>query len=153
MPRSKHRRKRPKAPQTHRPPPEWLDLPAIDPDLDPDFAAALAQAEEELAAELAADESGELDPDLGDLDDDAFDAAAAPLIEAVENQVRANGPPEVAAALARLMAEGHERDDAIGLIGAVLMFELNEVMRSEREFDSARYVRNLANLPALPDFD
>jgi len=26
-------------------------------------------------------------------------------------------------------------------------------MQSEREFDAARYARNLANLPALPDFD
>jgi len=155
MPRSKHRRKRPKAPPTHRPSPEWLDLPEIDPALDPDFAAALAQAEEELAAEIAAaDEDGDLGPYLGDPDDDdAFDAFAGRLLEAVENQVRANDPPEVAATLARLAAAGHDRDEAMAMIGAVLMFELNEVMQSEREFDSARYARRLADLPALPDLD
>lgn len=152
MPRSKHRRKRPKAPSPRRPSPEWLDLREIGSAPDPDLAAALAQAEAELAADLAAD-GDELGPYLGDPDEDRdFDAVAGSLLTAVEAQVRANDPPEVAATLARLVAAGHVRDQAIAMIGAVLVFELNQVMLSEREFDAARYAGRLAALPQLPDF-
>lgn len=165
MPKSKHRRKgknRPRAALLSGPTFEDPEFAALfadtdsgaafdESDDDPEMAAALAQAEEELAAEIAAaDEDGY----LGDPEDEAeFDAAIAPLIEAVENQLRANDPPEVAATLARLLAAGHGRDEAVALIGAVLMVELNEIMRSERVFDAISYARNLANLPALPDLD
>ena len=168
MPKSKHRRKgrnRPRSAQAPAssvdPEPSGLfaaaesDSALDDPADDPEMAAALALAEAELADELAAaDDDGELGPYLGDPDEDGdFAAVAGPLLEAVENQLRANDPPEVAATLARLVAAGHARDEAVALIGAVLIFELNEVMRSEREFDAIRYARNLANLPALPDLD
>lgn len=164
MPRSKHRRKRAKASDARRPPrgepgadaSHELPEAASEIALDPEFEAALAQAEEELAADLAAAEAGErgpyLDPDDED-DDEQFDAAIAPLLQAVEEQVRTNEPPEVAATLARLQSAGHDRDEAISLIGAVLMFELNEVMRHDREFDPARYAARLAALPRLPDLD
>jgi hypothetical protein len=59
----------------------------------------------------------------------------------------------VAATLGRLVASGHDRDEAISLIGAVLMFELNEVMQNDRAFDPARYAARLAALPRLPDLD
>jgi hypothetical protein len=159
MPRSKHRRKRAKASDARRPPADGLDdLPeaASEIALDPEFEAALAQAEEELAAEIAAAAAGERGPYIDgedDEDDEQFDAAIAPLLQAVEEQVRTNEPPEVAATLARLQSAGHERDEAISLIGAVLMFELNEVMRHDREFDPARYAARLAALPRLPDLD
>jgi hypothetical protein len=167
MPKSKHRRK-----GKNRARPAFLsgptfDDPALaalladsnsdrafdDPAADAALADALVQAEIELADELAAaDELGDLGPYLGDPEnDEEMDAAIAPLIEAVENQLRANDPPAVAATLARLLSAGHERDEAVALIGAVLMFELNEIMRSERVFDPARYARHLANLPVLPD--
>jgi hypothetical protein len=152
MPKSKHRRKRAKAPSAQPPLAEAPDLPEIESDLelDPEFAAALARAEEELAAEIAAaDDEDFLDPE----DEEAFGADMAPLRQVVEDQLRANDPPEVAATLARLVAAGHARDDAVALIGAALIVELNEIMRSEREYDAARYARNLANLPALPALD
>jgi hypothetical protein len=156
MPKSKHRRKRAKASSALPPLPEGSDLPELESDLelDPEFAAALAQAEEELAAEIAAAEAGESGPYLDDDDDDEeFDDAIAPLLQAVEEQVRTNQPPEVAATLGRLVASGHDRDEAISLIGAVLMFELNEVMQNDRAFDPARYAARLAALPRLPDLD
>jgi hypothetical protein len=138
MPKSKHRRKGRNRPRSAQAPASSVDPepsglfadaePASaldDPADDPEMAAALALAEAELADELAAaDDDGELGPYLGDPDEDGdFAAVAGPLLEAV------------------------------ALIGAVLIFELNEVMRSEREFDAIRYARNLANLPALPDLD
>ena len=169
MPKSKHRRKGKNRARPASPSGPTSDDPALaallaaaatdgafdDPADDPQMATALAQAEAELADELAAaDEDGDLGPYLGDSEgDDRFDRVAGSLREVVENQLRANEPPEVAATLARLLATGHERDEAVALIGAVLMIELNEIMRSERDFDAISYARNLASLPALPDLD
>ena len=158
MPKSKHRRKgknRPRAALLSGPTFEDLELAALLADIesddaadDPEMVEALAQAEEELATELAAaDDEDFLDSE----DDEAFDAALLPLRQVVEDQLRANDPPEVAATLAHLVVAGHARDEAVALIGAALIIELNEIMHSEREFDAARYARNLANLPALPD--
>ena len=158
MPKSKHRRKgknRPRAALLSGPTFEDPALAALPADIesdeaayDPEMVEALAQAEEELAAELAAaDDEDFLDSE----DDEAFDAALSHLRQVVEDQLRANDPPEVAATLARLVVAGHARDEAVALIGAALIIELNELMHSEREFDAARYARNLANLPALPD--
>ena len=154
MPKSKHRRKRPKTPP-HRPLPESPTVTTADADLDPDFAAALAQAKAELSVEIAAaDEDGEPGPFLdGSESDEEFDRVARSLIEAVEAQLRADDPREVAATLVRLLAAGHDRDRAIGLIGTVMMIEMNEIMRSGRPFDRALYARRLAALPELPDFD
>src|SRR5262249_61986672 len=125
MPRSKHRRKRMKAPPARRP--DGPELPEAESEIafDPEFEAALAQAEEELAAEIAAADLGESGPYLDDDDEDdaAFDSAIAPLLQAVEEQVRTNEPPEVAATLARLQSAGHDRDQAISLIGALLMMD------------------------------
>jgi hypothetical protein len=175
MPKSKHRRKgknRARPASQSAPTFDDPELAALlaaaesdgafdDPDDDPEMAEALAQAEAELADELAAaGEDGDLGPYLGDPPDDEefgeesgeeMNAAMASLIEVVENQLRANDPPAVAVTLARLVAAGHARDEAVALIGAVLMFELNEMLRSERTYDAASYARKLANLPALPD--
>jgi hypothetical protein len=39
------------------------------------------------------------------------------LLEAIENQLRDNNPPEVSRTLSRLMNDGHSREDALRLIG------------------------------------
>src|SRR5262245_4868072 len=131
MPKSKHRRKgktRPRAAPLPGlsfqdiPLSELLDGGPGDSDDDPDMAEA--QAQDELAAELAAADFGD-DGDENDFDDEDIESATAPLLQAVEEQVRTNEPPEVAATLARLLSAGHARDEAIRLIGAVLMMELN----------------------------
>jgi|SRR5215510_4528962 len=168
MPKSKHRRKgktRPRATAVTGPTVDDPEMTALladaeadgafddDADDDPDFADALAQAEEELAGDLTLEEASNLDPYLDPDDEEEFDDAIAPLLQAVEEQVRTNEPPEVAATLGRLVAAGHARDEAIGLIGAVLMMELNEVMQNDREFDPARYAARLAALPRLPGLD
>jgi len=167
MPRSKHRRKgkaRQRAAFRSGPTVEDPVLAALladaaagrafdDPAFeDPGMTEALAQAEEELIGDLTL---ADLDDSLDTFDpeDEAeFEAALAPLLQTVEEQVRTNRPPEVAATLARLVAAGHARDEAVALIGTVLMFEFNDMMRDDRDFDSARYARNLAALPRLPDF-
>ena len=120
------------------------------------MANALAQAEAELAAELAAaDDASDLGPYLGDPERRRPVRQGRRLSARRWSKTssaptnRRRSPPR----FARLLAAGHDRDEAVALIGAALMVELNEIMRSEREFDPARYARNLANLPALPDLD
>lgn len=165
MPKSKHRRKGKTRPRTAAGATPTFDDPgmaalvadidagglAADPD-DAEFDAALARAEEELAAELeeAAEFDAELDPDA---EAEVVEAVMAPLLQAVAEQVRTNDPPAVAATLARLLAEGHDRDHAFRLMAAVLMFELRDVMNNDRDFDPARYAARLAALPQLPDLD
>jgi hypothetical protein len=170
MPKSKHRRKGKNRARPASPSGPTSDDPALaalladaatdgafdDPADDPEMAAALAQAEAELADELAfAAEGDGLGPSLGDPEFDelgvGMDAAMGSLIEVVENQLRANDPPVVAVTLARLLAAGHGRDEAVALIGAALMIELNDMLRSGRVYDGASYAAKLASLPALPD--
>jgi len=169
MPKSKHRRKgknraRPASLSgTTSDDPELAALLADaetdgafdDPADDPEMAKALARAEAELADELdAAGEDGDLGPFLdGSESDEEFDRVAQSLTEAVEAQLSANDPPEVAATLARLLAAGHDRARAIAMIGMVMMIEMNEILRNERPFDRARYAGHLAALPELPAFD
>jgi hypothetical protein len=76
--------------------------------------------------------------------------AGEALLEAIENQLRENNPPEVSETLSRLTSAGHSREDALRLIGAVLATEVYEIVRQHRPFDERRYVANLKALPTLP---
>jgi hypothetical protein len=75
---------------------------------------------------------------------------AAALLEVVDNQLRDNQPPETRETLERLCSEGHPRSRARQLIGAALSAEIYETMKRRTEFNSERYVTNLAKLPRLP---
>jgi len=80
--------------------------------------------------------------------DGGFGEAA--LYEIVENQLRDGVPPVVRATLARLIAAGEARADAVHYIACVLSVELFEILVNDGGFDEARYSANLAALPALP---
>jgi hypothetical protein len=114
---------------------------------------ALMQAEEELYADLAAadfdDALDALDPE----DRAVIESAMVPLRQAVQEQVRTNQPPEVAATLDRLVAAGLGRDAALALIAAAMLIEFKGMMQGDREYHPARYPRTLATLPELPGFD
>jgi hypothetical protein len=77
-------------------------------------------------------------------------AARAVLREILENQIAANDPPEVEDALTRLRREGVAEEAAWRLMSAVLLLELDTIIREQREFDRTQYVTNLRALPALP---
>jgi hypothetical protein len=77
-------------------------------------------------------------------------AARAILREILQNQIAANDPPEVQEALARLQLEGLDEEAAWRLMSAVLLLELDTIVREQREFDRAQYVKNLRALPTLP---
>jgi hypothetical protein len=72
------------------------------------------------------------------------------VIEMVENQIRDNDPPEVRAALDRLMAMGESRENAMRYIGTVFSQEIHEILEHQAPYDEQRYVTNLRNLPELP---
>ncbi len=62
---------------------------------------------------------------------------------AVETQLASGEPPEVRAALERLMAAGATRHEALHQIGAAFAGELFEMQREGRPFDRIRYIRRL----------
>ena len=74
----------------------------------------------------------------------------AALFEAIENQLRANDPPETRHTLDRLLNAGHSRKEAMKLIACALLNEMNDVLKSQTPYDNARYVANLNRLPELP---
>jgi len=72
------------------------------------------------------------------------------IIEVVDNQLRANDPPETRSTLDRLIAEGQLENDAKELIACVVTSEIFGVMKNKEEFNHQRYVDALNKLPQLP---
>ena len=72
------------------------------------------------------------------------------IIEAVENQIRDNDPPETRITLDRLMSMGESRNNAMRLIGAVMAQEMFEILQNKREYNEDHYIANLKKLPELP---
>jgi len=77
-------------------------------------------------------------------------AVRAALRDILEKQIEADDPPEVKATFNRLRRDGESTETTWRLLSAVLMLELWEILRTEREFDRARYVAHLHALPTLP---
>ena len=76
--------------------------------------------------------------------------ARAAIMEAVENQLRDQDPPETSKTYDRLMASGHSDQEAKRLIAVALVTEMNDMMNKKRIFNLERYIRLLGNLPKLP---
>ncbi len=72
------------------------------------------------------------------------------ILEVVDNQLRANDPPETRFTLERLMAEGYPEGAAKELIACVVTSEIFDVMKNKEEFDLDRFVTALNRLPQLP---
>ena len=74
----------------------------------------------------------------------------AALFEVIENQLRANDPPETRHTLDRLLSTGCAREEAMKLIACALVNEIYDVLKAQAPYDNARYVANLKRLPELP---
>ena len=61
------------------------------------------------------------------------------ILEVVENQVRANNPPDTRRTLARLQAAGYSRRQALEMIGSVLVAEIWHIQKNQEMFNPARY--------------
>lgn len=68
------------------------------------------------------------------------------VLEAVENQLRDNDPPETAVTLERLMAKGCSREDAKVKIAAVLVEHMYTTLHDQIPFDGAAYIRDLRKI-------
>jgi uncharacterized protein with ATP-grasp and redox domains len=72
------------------------------------------------------------------------------IVEAIENQIRDNDPPETRITLDRLMSLGESRNNAMRYIGSVFAQEVYEILRNKEPYNEERYLANLRNLPELP---
>ena len=72
------------------------------------------------------------------------------ILEIVENQIRDNDPPETRQTLRRLIKEGFSREEAMELIAAVVVNEIYNVLKQEKNFNRKRFVAALKQLPKLP---
>ncbi len=72
------------------------------------------------------------------------------LMDVVENQLRAGEPPETSETLARLVAQGRSRDEAMELLASVVCSEIFDVLKTNQPYDEARFVEGLRALPRLP---
>ena len=72
------------------------------------------------------------------------------ILGVVENQIRDNAPPETRRTLRRLIKEGFSREEAVELIGTVVVHEIYNVLKEKENFDRKRFVAALEQLPKLP---
>jgi hypothetical protein len=75
----------------------------------------------------------------------------AAIMEVVENQLRNLDPPETKQTYDRLLAEGHDDQEARRLIGCVVVQESFSILKRKEPFDAERYAEALSRLPAMTD--
>ncbi len=68
------------------------------------------------------------------------------ILEVVDNQVNANDPPITRITLERLRKAGYIERDAKKKIAAILLEEMYDVLKKEKEFDEKRYTNKLSAL-------
>lgn len=71
------------------------------------------------------------------------------MMQVVDNQLKANDPPETAQTLERLMAEGCDEDEARNLIACAVV-EIMTATLGGKPYDHERYLKLLARLPTRP---
>ena len=76
--------------------------------------------------------------------------AQAAVMEAVENQLRNNDPPQTQQTLKRLLAAGHSIKEAKQMVGAVVASEIFDVLKNQQSFNLNRFVERLDKLPKMP---
>jgi hypothetical protein len=74
----------------------------------------------------------------------------AAIMEVINTQIRENEPPETKNALIRLQNRGFSEKEALRLIGYVVASEVFSVLQENRQYDKAKYIAALNNLPRLP---
>ena len=68
----------------------------------------------------------------------------------VQNQIRDLTPRETKQTFERLISEGHSEEQAMRLLGCVVVAQIFEILKQNREFDEERYIQALIALPTLP---
>ena len=83
-------------------------------------------------------------------DSEGGQLAGEAIIEAVENQLEQNEPPETRKTLERLMAMGESRENAMRHIASALSIEIFEALKNQDPYNEQRYITNLKALPKSP---
>ena len=76
--------------------------------------------------------------------------AGEAVIEAVENQLAENNPPETKETLDRLMSEGQSKENAMRHIATALVIEIFGAIKNKEQYNEERYIKNLKALPEEP---
>ena len=72
------------------------------------------------------------------------------IFEVIENQLKANDPPETKATFDRLRKQGFDDFQTRQLIGQCIGVEIFEIWKFGEPFNNERYVKNLKLLPEAP---
>ena len=72
------------------------------------------------------------------------------ILEVVDNQLKANNPPETWKTLKRLTSEGYSEDEAKNLISCVVTSEMFDILKKQEPFNLERFIKALNALPKLP---
>ncbi len=83
-------------------------------------------------------------------DSESGQLAGEAIIEAVENQLKQNEPPETRKTLERLIAMGESRENAMRHIASALSIEIFEALKNQGPYNEQRYITNLKALPKSP---
>jgi len=74
----------------------------------------------------------------------------AAVLEAVQNQLEANDPPEAREAFNRFTSQGISEEDAKIYIARAMCVEMFDMFKYRKLCDLKRYARNLKRLPKEP---
>jgi len=72
------------------------------------------------------------------------------VLEVIHTQIRENDPPEMKHALKRLREQAFSEEEALKLIGYVVVSEVFSVLKENRPYDKEKYIAALNDLPRLP---
>jgi hypothetical protein len=72
------------------------------------------------------------------------------IFEVINNQIKADDPPETALTLERLVKEGYSDFQARQLMGQAVVIEVVDALKNKKPYNEQRYIRNLKNLPREP---
>lgn len=74
----------------------------------------------------------------------------AQIFKIIKNQLKDNNPPEIKSTYDRLIKQGFDDVQTNQMIGQCIAVELYEIMKLRNQYDEARYIKNLKNLPKQP---
>jgi hypothetical protein len=72
------------------------------------------------------------------------------LFEVLENQMSMDNPPETRKTYQRLLDQGFSREETMRMMAAVVIVEMNDIVKHNRTFDEAGYIEALKALQQLP---
>jgi len=72
------------------------------------------------------------------------------IFEVVKNQLKNNDPPETKITYDRLIKAGYNDFQTRQLIGQCVAIEIFEVIKNNKPYNNARYIKNLKKLPKEP---